>query len=276
MDLEEWVWDESIDWDDKTVLLVLPRTIYEYWVRRLDVLDCGTWGDVRDIGDDVYSEVLGLAGYGTFEEFSEHLEITGEAPLVGSREVALDAWQKADHRLPGHDDEFAANDIPAVADGDWPADVRYLMNEYLPEEILRKQGTTYMTVMNGVYAELNLADREAILQSLTSLGALVVREPGLARFVEPRCTTRCCPQHGSGMARRDRGLRRHDTSVAALSLAGRRHDTTADSCHRQGVQSEHNHGPDRTTSPGPHVRAPASPSSHMRPGPHVQHEPPWL
>lgn len=185
VDDRSWVWDEATDWSDELVLIVLPQAEYEYWVRRLDVRSCSTWGEVRALGDDVYAEVLGLAGYGTFEEYSQHLAIQGEAPLIGAEQTAREQWLASDHDLPDLDDDFDVNSLGAFADGDWPPSVNYLMHALLPDELVRNHGSTYMTVLNGVQATLMVDHRDAVLAEMASRGYTMVREPGLGRFVEP-------------------------------------------------------------------------------------------
>ena len=171
-------------WDDKRRLVVLPRETFEHWMERVPVLHCSTWGELREtVSIEVYLEVCGLCGYGSFEEYTRHLEITGTAPLPGAAEVAAASYDP-DAEAPGDDAGFEAQrDIGACADGDWPPSVAWLMNEELPAEIVETYATVGMTVFNGAQAEIPARHRKAVLRDLEALGYRLVEEPGLGDLV---------------------------------------------------------------------------------------------
>ena len=55
-------------------LVILPRSVAQGIADRLGALGCETWGEVRrECSEEIYKELLDLAGYDTFEEFAEHL-----------------------------------------------------------------------------------------------------------------------------------------------------------------------------------------------------------
>jgi hypothetical protein len=133
--------------------LVLPRRVAEQQARWVQVLSSGTWGDVRaSATEDEYTEILERAGYGSFEGFVQHLS-TGR-PIPGSLGEAKDSFDDVDwETLPTDDQPFAPfDDIPSVADGDFPPSVHFLMNQLLPSEIVEKYGERYETILNGTFA----------------------------------------------------------------------------------------------------------------------------
>lgn len=105
-------------------MVVLPEPTVAYWSELMVVLGCRTWGDLRShLSPEVYREVLELAGYGQFAAYAAHLAITGTAPLPGVEEEVRRQYEDVPDNPPDHDSPFDAySDLPAVADGDWPAD----------------------------------------------------------------------------------------------------------------------------------------------------------
>ena len=144
----------------------------EYWLQRVPVLSCTTWGEVRAaVSPEVYREVLDLAGYGSFEDYIEHLQISGSVPLPGVTDEAAAQYAEVSDELPEDDQPFdASNDIPACADGDWPADPLYLMNRHLPDEVLDEFAETYTTSFNGDFSMIPWDSAEAVLARLVDLG----------------------------------------------------------------------------------------------------------
>ncbi len=171
-------------WADEENLVVLARSTFEHWSKRIPVLACSSWGDLRRaITPEVYAEVCGLCGYGSFEDFTTHLDITGSAPLPHLRTAAADVYD-ADAVPPGDDEPFSAyDDIGACADGDWPPAIPYLMNQELPSEILDRYAERTETNFNGTFATLLASDKAAVLHDLETLGYRVVEDPELRALI---------------------------------------------------------------------------------------------
>jgi hypothetical protein len=169
-------WSESIWIDgngsDESELIVLPSEVVEEWHSLVAVLDCGTWAEVKALGPDVYREVLDLAGHGDYADFIRGFDVAGEAPAMSPPPEALAEYLRlSDEGIPADDEPFEAfNDIPAVADGDWPPNVHLLMANLLPSEVLAHYATIRQTVLNGDFAHIALTDKGAVLQLLEQLG----------------------------------------------------------------------------------------------------------
>jgi hypothetical protein len=160
-------------------MMVLPKSTFDYWMQRLDVLGCSTWGELREsVSTEVYDEVSGMCGYGTFAEYAAHLATTGAVPLPGVEQLAAESYDP-ENVAPGDDQPFSSGEIPAYADGDWPPAVELLMNEELPVEILTRFAEQADTIFNGTYAEIPASDRDAVLDELGRLGFKVQEEPAL-------------------------------------------------------------------------------------------------
>ena len=153
-------------------LLILTKEAVDHWVPRVKVLECANWGEVKQLGAEVYSEVLGLAGYGDYDELVAHFKIQGVAPnLSPSPVVEAEHVLQALDDLPEDGDPFSAYKDPgACADGDWPPSIYYLVAESVPSELLDIFGERWFTTFNGVYAILDSTKRDDIFNALTADG----------------------------------------------------------------------------------------------------------
>jgi len=171
-----FVWAESgivaPDESDESELLVVPEEVLDRWLPMADVLGCSTWGDVKELGSDVYLEVLGMSGYGEFADFIANFAVTGQAPGIAPGPEAIAEWTaKQDEEFPTDDQYFEAyNDIPMVADGDWPPDIHLLIGETLPEAVLNEFALWTYTTFNGDFARIPLKHKEAVLTKLVQMG----------------------------------------------------------------------------------------------------------
>ncbi|MFN2250673.1 MAG: hypothetical protein ACK2UL_02040 [Anaerolineae bacterium] len=170
-------------WDDDEVLVVLPREAFEHWHPRVEALECSTWGELRrEVPREVYEEICDLCGYGTFEAYTQHLDITGMVPLPGAHQMAAERYDP-DATPPADDEPFRPDNIGAYADGDWPPAAAFLMYETLPDDILDEYAETWMTVFNGAYAKISVEHRRAVLDDLAALGYALTEEPRLHDLV---------------------------------------------------------------------------------------------
>jgi hypothetical protein len=136
------------------------------------------------VTEEVYREVLDLAGYGDFAAYTEHLAITGTAPLPGGADEAARQFDEVPDAPPGDDEPFdAANDLPACADGDWPPSPEYLMNQELPDEVLDEFADTYTTNFNGDFSTIPAERADQVLAQLAQLGYVLREEPRLGDLV---------------------------------------------------------------------------------------------
>jgi hypothetical protein len=160
------------------LLYVMRPSSADYWLKRSDVLDCGTWGEVAELGDDILEEVLGLAGFGGLEEYTQHLAITGAVPLPGVEEIADDDYDpEAWPPLP--DDEFDPRSIPAVCDGDWPPQIASIVHDDLPAEIREEFAESYETSYNGTYSMIDASLRDKVIAALEAAGHTVSENPAI-------------------------------------------------------------------------------------------------
>jgi hypothetical protein len=184
-DTSDFVWTVEMSPGLGTEMLyVMRRESAEYWSKRAAVLDCGVWDDVADLGDEILEEVLGLAGYGSLDDYTRHLAITGAVPLPGVEVMAAadydpDAWP------PLPEDEFDPHSLPAVADGDWPPHIAWIVHEDLPAEIRDEFAECYETSFNGAYATIEPDKRDGVIAALEAAGFTVAEDPtiGLLAFV---------------------------------------------------------------------------------------------
>ena len=173
------------------VLFVMTAELAEHWRVRTQVLSCDTWGEVRALGDDVYLEVLGLAGYGDYDDFVAHFAITGEAPGITPSPV-----DEAEHAtisagdLPDDGDAFSVYDLGACIDGDWPPSPCSLVFDSVPFELIKRFGTLWVTTFNGDYGLLKVEHRSAVFAELEALGHELVETPWISEVCVHPCGER--------------------------------------------------------------------------------------
>ena len=160
------------------LLYVMRPSSAEYWLKRAEVLDCGTWGEVAELGDDILEEVLGLAGFGSLEEYTQHLAITGAVPLPGVEELAEDDYDPEEWP-PLPDDDFDPRSIPAVSDGDWPPHIASIVHDDLPAEIREEFAESYETSYNGTYSMIDASHRDKVISALEAAGYTVSENPAI-------------------------------------------------------------------------------------------------
>ena len=149
-------------------LFILPADEAEHWRARTAVLSCKTWGEVRALGPGIYEEVLGLAGYGDYDDYIAHFAIGGTAP-----EISPTMEGEATHALrsaegpPADETPFhARDDLPACGDGDWPPSIYYLMYECHDVTVLKEYADVWETSFNGTYAAIPAQHKEAVFAHL--------------------------------------------------------------------------------------------------------------
>lgn len=157
---------------------VMRRESAEHWLERAAVLGCSVWDEVADLGDDILEEVLGLAGYGSLEEYTRHLEITGAVPLPGVEDLAA-AEYDPDASTPLPFDEFDPSSIPAVCDGDWPPHIAWIVHEDLPVEIRDEFAESYETSYNGTYSMIDASLRDKVIAALEAAGHTASENPAI-------------------------------------------------------------------------------------------------
>jgi hypothetical protein len=146
---------------------------------------CTTWGELRDkCTPEVYQEVLGVTGHGTYEDFSKYL-LVGR-PIPGVDDAARRQYSDITRDLPSDDTAFEASvDIPAHASGDWPPSQLLLMRGLLPDEIIRRYGRCYETTINGEFVEFEPARSVEILGALRELGYTCTEDQELISASDP-------------------------------------------------------------------------------------------
>lgn len=158
-------------------LVFLPRDVAEEQASLVNLLDCGTWGELRaKATPEQFEEVLGLAGYGTFEEYTKYLAVG--RPLPEAYDTAAESFLEEDKEWPEDDDAFLLSKISAFADGDWPPDPCYLMARHLPSEIVGDFGEYYETIFNGTFFRLE-AEAEEVAAALRAAGHTCVEDQEL-------------------------------------------------------------------------------------------------
>ncbi len=155
---------------DGPLLYVVTTADVEYWIPRLPVLRCATWGEVKALGLPLYCEVLELVGFGSYDRLLASLQDRDAGLSQATPEVLED--------LPGDDEAFNAyDDIGMCGEGDWPPSLYGMVADAVPQHIVEQYGEWWFTTMNGMYAVLDASRKDAALRALIEEGNTVVEDP---------------------------------------------------------------------------------------------------
>jgi len=158
----------SVESDEQ--LIVVDKQTAEELRLVVQALDCATWGEVRALGTEVYRDMLGMAGYGEYEDYVRHFQIQGTVPLAPPPQARAEHAELAELGPPADDDPFEPQDFPAYQDGDWPPMVASLVASSVPGHILDEFGQAWDTIFNGEMAVIPASNKDAVLAALIEDG----------------------------------------------------------------------------------------------------------
>jgi hypothetical protein len=179
-DPEELVYGTVTGLDGVECFLINRRADAEYAAEIMEVIgSCSTWGEVRELASlDLYDELLSRCGYGTLDDYLQHLKIG--VPIPGAFDVGAEAFDELGHtEFPDDDDAFDAMGISGYQDGDFPPAPDWLQEQLLPRSLAAEYGRAFETVFNGTYLELPPESGSAIVAAMEALGYRCVEDPRL-------------------------------------------------------------------------------------------------
>lgn len=166
-------------------LIALPTAVVDDMVLRARVLECTTWGQVRALGDLIYNEVVDRSGYRPGGDMTWHFAIEGTAPgLWPSVADEAEAALRSEAEPPDDTEPFDVEAELHTGDGDWPPSAFFLMNGYLPAELIDRCGHREKTVLNGAFAWLNPERRAEVGDALSQDGSAIGDDPRLSDLLE--------------------------------------------------------------------------------------------
>ena len=144
----EYVYAAVTGIDGNDYFFVLPRDYVEDVADVMRIMNsCKTWGEVRRAASlERYKEILGVAGYGSLEEYVEHIFVG--RPIPGALEAAAREWEEQNwvSGIPADDDPFDPMEIDAYHCGDYPPIFESLQNSCLPQDLLDEFGGAFRNV----------------------------------------------------------------------------------------------------------------------------------
>lgn len=75
-----------------------------------------------------------------------------------------------EEEVPNENDAFERDDVPGLADGDWPGFPAQEMLEWMPRDIQQRFGKVETTVFNGDYLEFDSLCEQEIVTALEQNG----------------------------------------------------------------------------------------------------------
>lgn len=179
--LEEFVYATVMGVDANEYFFVVPRAEAEDVADIMRIMQsCTTWGEVREAASlERYQEILGRAGYGSLDEYVEHIFVG--RPIPGALEAAARRWEEEnwENGLPADDDPFDPNDIDSYSCGDYPPMFELIQNDSLPADLINRLGNRYETTINGTFASFPVEVGSEVIADLESRGHLCVEEKDL-------------------------------------------------------------------------------------------------
>lgn len=149
---------------------------------QVKALSCRTWGEVKALGPAVYQEMLGMAGYGEYEDYIRHFDIQGLIPLAPDDRTVAEHAVRSATGLPDDDEPFDGESLPAFEDGDWPPMVAALVAGSVPGDILSEYGYIWDTVFNGEMAAIPASQQDSVRQALLQQGFILEQVDWLHEF----------------------------------------------------------------------------------------------
>lgn len=179
----EYVYATVTGIDGNDYFFVLPRPAAEDVADVMRIINtCKTWGEVRRHASlERYKELLGVAGYGSLDEYVEHIFVG--RPIPGALEGAARDWEDKHWAggLPADDDPFDPMEIDAYNSGDYPPTFEYLQNVCLPADLIGEYGKRYETSINGTFASISPERGPEVVAELERRGHRCVEETDLFR-----------------------------------------------------------------------------------------------
>ena len=127
---------------------------------------------------ELYDDLLGRCGYGTLDDYLQHLAIG--RPVPGAVEYGTEAFDELAHSgLPDDDEPFDELHISGYQDGDFPPAPDYLQDQLLPDDLADEWGHKMETIFNGTYLKLPPESQQPIVSAMEKLGYTCVEDPGL-------------------------------------------------------------------------------------------------
>ncbi|NBP25474.1 MAG: hypothetical protein EBU81_13185 [Proteobacteria bacterium] len=126
---------------------------------QVKALSCRTWGEVKALGLAVYQEMLGMAGYGEYEDYIRHFDIQGQIPVAPDERTVTEHAERSATGLPDDEEPFDGESLPAFEDGDWPPMVAALVSDSVPGDILSEYGSSGTRSSTGRWRRSRQATR---------------------------------------------------------------------------------------------------------------------
>ncbi len=163
---------------DGEQLLILPRDVVVEYALERRALKSSTWGEVKEVDSLIYIKFLA-----TTDKLAErNLEKMSELPeKVAEGQIAIKEVQarvsELREQLPPDGEVFDPKSTSAYLDGDWPVDVRALMHDHVPKEVVRECGDSYVSVLNGDFLEIDAAQKDIVIATIEKMGHTCTENP---------------------------------------------------------------------------------------------------
>ena len=163
---------------DGEQLLILPRDVVVEYALERRALNSSTWGEVKEVDSLIYIKFLATA-----DKLAEHnLEQMSELPgKVAEGQIAIKEVQarigELREQLPPDGEVFDPKSTSAYLDGDWPVDVRALMHDHVPKEVVRECGDSYVSVLNGDFLEIDAGQKDMVIATIEKMGHTCIENP---------------------------------------------------------------------------------------------------
>lgn len=163
---------------ERGALLVLPKECFELWhTILLNIEDCKTWRDIRDLGEDVYEVVLNRCKFilSLGNDLSEEQQTFSPADTDEFDMTQVDVFGTY-----GND----ANDNLDYQDAQFPNDITKIMFDELPRWMMYYNNFYSSFSWNSDIFEFDSKDVDLLLEDIVLGGDSIEHQPRLEDFLE--------------------------------------------------------------------------------------------
>lgn len=173
----------DLDVEKRGLLIVLPKKRYELWHKILvNIENCQSWSDIRDLGHDVYEEVLNRCRY-ILSFDRDYQSKDGQKYVQEFSPKDSDKFDMTQVDVFGTYDNEPINDIN-MQDQSFPNFITKIMFDDLPDWIHRYNAFYSSFPCNSDLFQFDPKDVDSLLEDIILGGDSIEHQPGLEDFLE--------------------------------------------------------------------------------------------
>jgi hypothetical protein len=175
----------SLGFDEAELVFIPQERAQELAIIHRALGSAPTWGELRDrLPPSAYDELLSVSGAAERPGFDEFYTEERESRPSLTRDDAVREYKalSTEERRPEPEDAFAAGDIGAICEGDWPGWTNQEMLGWVPGEIQERYGIFGDSRLNGDFLSFRAKDERELVAAFEQQGYACIRDDDLVRL----------------------------------------------------------------------------------------------